>query len=91
MGCLSAAWPTGSEGRFYDGHVRKVDGLTPTQASFVASLDKMLHDNYLCLVQSHKQQIEEVGSKTHTEHSETKTTSKRVWIRPTHSAFVAFS
>ena len=26
----------------------------------VASLDKMLHDNYLCLVESNKQQIEEV-------------------------------
>ena len=30
--CLSAAWPSGSEGRFYDVHVRKVDGSTPTQA-----------------------------------------------------------
>ena len=30
--CLSAAWPSGSEGRFYDGHVRKVDGSTTTQA-----------------------------------------------------------
>ena len=28
--CLSAAWPSGSEGRFYDGHVRKADGSTPT-------------------------------------------------------------
>ena len=30
--CLSAAWPSGSEGRSYVGHVRKVDGSTPTQA-----------------------------------------------------------
>ena len=29
----------------------------------VASLDKMLHDNYLRLVESNKQQIEEVRSK----------------------------
>ena len=33
--CLSAAWPSGSEGRFYNGHVRKVDGSTPTQASLL--------------------------------------------------------
>ena len=33
MECLSAAWPSGSEGRFYDGQVRKIDGSTPTQAS----------------------------------------------------------
>ena len=32
MECLSAAWPSGSQGRFYDGHARKVDDLTPTQA-----------------------------------------------------------
>ena len=32
MECLSAAWPSSSEGRFYDGHVRKVDGSTPTHA-----------------------------------------------------------
>ena len=31
MECLSAAWPSGSEGHFYDGHVRKVGGSTPTQ------------------------------------------------------------
>ena len=30
---LSAAWPSGSECRFYDGHDRKVDGSTTTQAS----------------------------------------------------------
>ena len=33
--CLSAAWPSGSEGRFYDGHVRKTDGSTPTQSSLL--------------------------------------------------------
>ena len=32
MECLSAAWPSDSEGRFYDGHVYKVGGSTPTQA-----------------------------------------------------------
>ena len=35
MECLSAVWPSGSERRFYDGHVRKIDGSTPTQASLL--------------------------------------------------------
>ena len=56
-----------------------------------ASLDKMLHDNYLCLVESNKQQIEDVGSKIHAENSETRATPKRVWIRPMRSNYVAFS
>ena len=32
---LSAAWPSGSEHCFYDGHDRKVDGSTPTHASLL--------------------------------------------------------
>ena len=32
---MSAAWPSGSERRLYDSHDRKVDGLTPTQASLL--------------------------------------------------------
>ena len=35
MECLSAAWPIGSEGHFYDSHVHKVGGSTPTQASLL--------------------------------------------------------
>ena len=31
----SAAWPSGSERRFYNSRDRKVDGSTPTQASFL--------------------------------------------------------
>ena len=57
----------------------------------VASLDKMLHDDYLCLVESSKQQIKEVRSIIQPENSETKATPKRVGIRPKHSASVAFS
>ena len=87
MESLSAAWPSGLEGRFYGGHVRKIDG----SSLVVASLDKMLHNNYFCWVESNKQQIEEVGSKIQTENSETQATPKRVWIRLTHSASVAFS
>ena len=51
----------------------------------------MLHDNYLCLVESNKQQIEKARSKIQAESSETRATSKRVCIRPMHSASVAFS
>ena len=51
----------------------------------------MLHDDYLCLVESGKQQIKEVRSKIQPENLETKATPKRVRIRPTHSASVAFS
>ena len=40
------------------------------------AVDKMLHDCYLCLMESSKQQIEEVKSKTQAENSETKTTPK---------------
>ena len=32
VGWLSATWPSGLERCFYDGHDRKVDGSTPTQA-----------------------------------------------------------
>ena len=32
---LSAAWPSGSECRFYDAYDRKVEGSTPTQASLL--------------------------------------------------------
>ena len=32
---VSAAWPSGSERRFYDGHDRKVDSSTPTLASLL--------------------------------------------------------
>ena len=74
-------WVNGSERCFYDGHDRNVDG----------SLDKTLHDNYFCLVESNKQQIEEVRSKIQAENWKTRATPKRVWIRPMHSASVAFS
>ena len=35
MECLSVAWPSGSEGHFYDDHAHKVGGSTPTQASLL--------------------------------------------------------
>ena len=42
------------ERRFYDDHDRKFSGSTRL---VVASFNKMLHDDYLCLVESGKQQI----------------------------------
>ena len=51
----------------------------------------MLHDDYLCLVESGEQQIKEVRRKFNRKNLETKATPKRVWIRPTHSASAAFS
>ena len=51
----------------------------------------MLYNNYLCLGESNKKQIEEVRSKIEAENSETKATAKRVWIRPMHSDPVALS
>ena len=59
----SAAWRSGSERRFYDDHDRTVDRFTSQPSLVVASLDKMLHDDYLCLVESGKQQIKEVRRK----------------------------
>ena len=57
----------------------------------MASLDKMFHDDYLCLVKSGKQQNKRSQKKIQPENLETKATPKRVWIRPTHSAFDTFS
>ena len=88
---LSAAWLSGSERRFYDGHDRKVDGSTFHPSLVVASLDKMLLDIYLCSVESNKLQIKGVRSKIQEENSKTKAPPKRVCIRPTHIASVAFS
>ena len=51
----------------------------------------MLYDDYLCLVESGKQQIKEVRSKVQAENLETKGNPERVWIRPTHSASAALS
>ena len=52
----------------------------------VASLNMMLHVNYLCLEEFNKKQIEDVRSKIQTEKSQTRATPKRVW----NSGFVLF-
>ena len=46
----------------------------------VASLDKMLYDNYSCEVERNKQQIKEIRSKIQLENSEANATPKRVWF-----------
>ena len=86
-----AARPSGAERRFYDGHDLNADSSIPTQASLLLFLDKIFHDSYLYLMESNKQQIEEVRSKIQGENSETRATPKQVWISPMHSASVAFS
>ena len=58
----------------------------PTSKMLPPSLDKMLHDNYLCPVESNQQQTEEVRSKIQAENLETKATPKRVCIRLKHMA-----
>ena len=52
---MSAAWHSGLERRFYDDYDRKVNGSTPKvngSTLVVASLDKMLYDDYLRLMQA---------------------------------------
>ena len=53
-----------------------------------ASLDKMNRVNHSCLMESDKQQITEVRSKTEADNSETQSIPKR--ISPMNSASVAF-
>ena len=47
---------------------------------FVVSMDKMLHDNYSCLVKSNKQQIKGTRSKTQLGNLEAKATPTQAWI-----------
>ena len=43
--------------------------VNSNQSLIVASLDKMLPDNYLCLVKSNKQQIKEIRSRSQLENN----------------------
>jgi len=49
-------WPRGLKRRFYGDRVIQVQ-LTSSSRCVVASLDKALYNNYLCLVVSNKQQF----------------------------------
>ena len=53
-----------------------------------ASMDKILSDNYFCLVKANKQQIKEIRSKSQLEN---KPTPNQVWIRLTFSVPIAFN
>ena len=86
---LSAAWPSGSEYRFHDGPDRKVDGSTPTQAS-------LLRPWIRCVTTIISARWNLTSSKLKKKQNSSgklgnKGNSKRVWIRPMHSASVAFS
>ena len=61
--CLSAAWPSGLERRFYDGHVRKFDGSTSTQASLLRPWTRCFTTIISAWWNLLKQQVEEVRSK----------------------------
>ena len=60
----------------------------------VASLDKILHDKYPCLMESNNQQkLKKSEVKTQPDNSETKATPnpKRDWIRPIYNAYTLLS
>ena len=57
----------------------------------VASLDKMLYDDYLCLVALNKQQIQVERSQTLTGKLKNSQLPKQVWIHSKDSAIVTFS
>ena len=88
---MSAAWPSGSKRRFYDGHDRKVDGSTPTQASLLRSWIRCFTTIISAWWNLTSSKLKKSEAKTQAENSETRATTKRVWIRPMHSASVAFS
>ena len=89
--CMSAAWRSGSERRFYDDHDRKVDGSPPNLVSLLRPWIRcftMIISAWWNLASSKSKKSQK---KIQAENLETKATPKRVWIRPTHSASVAFS
>ena len=62
---LSAAWRSGLDRRFYDDYDQKVIGsIINLVALRPWIMDKMLYDDYLCLVESGKQQINSYYPKT---------------------------
>ena len=87
----SAAWRSGLERRFYDDHDRKVNGSIPNLVWLLHPWIRCFTINYLCLVESSKQQIKEVKRKFKRKTWKQKQLLKRVWIRPTHSVSVSFS
>ena len=56
----------------------------------VAYLDKMLYDNYFCVVKSSQHQVKEVRSKTELENLEAKATHDGDWIPPVLCTSVTF-
>ena len=83
---LSAAWPSDSERRFYDGHNRKVNGSTPIQASLLR-----LWIRCFTMIISAWWNLTSTKLKTEAKFKQKQATPRRVWIRPMHSATIAFS
>ena len=87
---MSAAWPSGSERRFHNGHDRKVDGSTSTQAPLLLPWIRCFTTIISAWWNLTSSELKKSVSKLQAENSETRATIKRVWIRPMHSASVAF-
>ena len=87
----SVAWRSGLERCFYDNHDRKINGLTPNLVSLLRPWIRcftMIISAWWNLASSKLKKSEAIfNQKT----GKQKAMPKRVWIRPTHSAFVTFS
>ena len=86
----SAVWPSGSERRFYDGHDRKVVGSIPTQALMLRPWIRCFTTIISAWWNITSSKLKKSRNKIQAENSK-RATPKRVWIRPMHSASVAFS
>ena len=90
---LSTAWYSGLERRSHDDHDRKVNGSTPNLVSLLRPRIRCFMMIITVYLPGGIWQAANYRSqkKIQPENVETKATSKRVWIRPTHSASAAFS
>ena len=83
---LLAAWPRGSERRFYDGHDRKVDGLTLTEALLLRPWIRCFMTIISAWWNLTSSKLKKSKAKL---KRKTRATPKRVWIRPMHSVSAA--
>ena len=87
-----SAWPSGCRQRgrvvrsvvFYDGHDRKVDGSTPTQASLLTPWIRCFMAVISAWRNLTSSKLKNSNAKFKRRKSETRATPKRVWIRPMH-------
>ena len=88
---MSAAWPSGLERRFHDGHDRKVDGSTPTQASLLRPWIRCFTTIISSWWNLTSRKLKKSEAKFKRKTQKHTRTPKRAWIRPMQSASVAFS